>query len=216
MKKAVIIGSAAVLLLLAATAAFGLYWERKLQPIMDAPAARLTASPYRLASLPKTKALNLGYERVLVPESIEGKLVSAGSNVIMLKDEKAALPAICFMPPTNSRDPQLLALLDSVTRLTDVPVNSWFDFQKLLLAQKPASIWQLAMMGKRPSVARVTLLALKKLIYSGQTTVRLFENERVGVIVHNRENTTTITLANLRSGLSQEILIGESVKNVDE
>ena len=71
-------------------------------------------------------------------------------------------------------------------------------------------------LGYRQFRAKLALLALKQLQYSTETSVRIFENERVGVIICNGSSSIFVTLADLKSGLSQEVLIGETVKNVDE
>lgn len=157
----------------------------------------------------------MGYEQVVIPEAMRGELARYGnSNVIILTESHDRLCSVSFMPPTENTE--MLAIYSSLSRLTDDSPKSWFEFQKLLLAQQPVSIWQMPLLGKRQFSVKIELLALKRLVFFSASSVRLFEDKQVGVIICKEPSGTWVTLTDLKSGLSQIVLIGEAVKNLDE
>jgi hypothetical protein len=217
MKKALIISSVLGALFLVAVAGYGIYWQHKLEPILSSPAALLVPTRFEPVSVSKTKSLNLGYVRLSVPQSIDGQLeYFTDTNIIVLTNGEGISSRIAFMPPIHDRDAGSISLYKMVAQLTGTSADSRFEFQKCLATQRPVSVWQIFSLGIRQFRARAALLSLKRVVYSTATSVRLFDNERIGLIVQRDPNIHIVTLTDLKSGFSQEVLIPETFKNADE
>jgi hypothetical protein len=57
---------------------------------------------------------------------------------------------------------------------------------------------------------------LKTLSFGSTTSVSLFENKRIGMIVCRHPDFTSIEIYDLRNGFSQIVLVGPSVKDSNE
>jgi hypothetical protein len=191
------------------------YWQHKLQPIVSAPGVNLDVGAFAPVAVAKTRWLNLGYARVLVPESIGGELVHMASSNFICMGAGAAYP-ITFCPPRSSRDPEVVSFLHDTAAFSGEPVKSWFEFEKLEIAQKPFTVWMLPSLGRRKAAAKATLLMLKSLECSKTSSIQTFETDRSGIIIWRQPEFTRVLIGDFKSGISQEILIAPSVANADE
>ena len=103
-----------------------------------------------------------------------------------------------------------------ISDMRGAKVGSWYELEKLELAQKPFSIWQLILMGRKAAAANASLLMMKSTEYSDVTSVRVIENDHIGLIIRTRGTFTSVMVADLRSGVTQDILIAASVKDLDQ
>jgi hypothetical protein len=201
--------------LLVAAAGYVFYLDRKLEPIMNAPGIRLHADSFTPVDVAKKRRINLGYASFSIPESIRGDPVNIDSDGIVGIGQDAHYTLV-FYPPQNSHSADLGALLRETSALIGKPVKNEFELKKLELAQQPLSVWQLIGMGQHKAAARAALLLLKLIDVSNVRSVRILENDRLGLIIRNRADFTSVLITDLKSGISQGITIISLVKDPDE
>jgi hypothetical protein len=215
MRKGAVIGIAVACLMVGGTVAYVHGVQQKLKTAMSAPGITLDAGRFSPVSVPRTERVDLGYARVSVPGGMGGELVRVGSsNFVCLVAGNS--PILTFCPPADHRDADSSAILKAVSSLNGAPVGTWYEFQKLELAQRPLTIWRIAGLGRQRASACLSLLSLKAAECSDASAVRIFENERIGAVVWTRTKFTRVMVAGLKSGVSQDILIARSVGNADE
>jgi hypothetical protein len=201
----------ALCLLLIAAASYVFYLDRKLEPIMNSPGVQLNATRFTPINVAKKRRINLGYASFSIPESIRGDPVNLDSSGVVDIGQ-----TLVFWPPQSSQDAETASLLQRTSALMGESAKSWFELKKLILAQQPFSIWQLPSIGKRKAAARAVLLLLKSTEFSPAKSVRILENDRLGLIISSRAEFTIVLIADLKSGTWQNFTIISSVKDVDE
>ena len=215
MKKVILGFIAAVGLLVAGAACYIAYLGHKLSLVANAPGIALEVGRFIPTSVNGSRVLDLGYEIVSVPQSLKGDLVHyAGSNFVSLQVGNTSL--LTFGPPIDSREEDRASLLHQMERLTGASVPSWYELSKLELAQMRFTVWQIPSIGRRKAIAWTTLLMMKSLEYSRASSVREWEDGRVGLIVSNLPEFSVAMIADRRTGISQEVFMDRSVSNPDE
>jgi hypothetical protein len=207
--------SLALCLLLSAVVSYVFYLDHKLAPFMNAPGIHLQANSFTPVSVAKGRRINLGYASFSIPESIHGDPVNIDSDGIVGIGQHAHY-ALVFYPPQNSHSADLGPLLQETSALIGKPVKNEFELKMLELAQQPLSIWQLVGMGQRKAAACAALILLKSIDVSNVTSVRILESDRLGLIIRNRADFTSVSITDLKSGISQGIIITSLVKDPDE
>jgi hypothetical protein len=215
MRKVLIGAITVVALLFAAATGYIAYLGHKLALVENAPGIRLEVGRFVPTSVAEFRTLDLGYEHVSVPQSLKGGLVRfTGSNFISLQDGNTS--SLTFGPPIDSREKDRAVFLHQMESLTGASVSSWYELNKLELAQQPFTVWQIPRIGRRKAIAQMTLLTMKSVEYSRALLVREWEDDRVGLIVTDEHEFTVATIADRKTEISQEIFIDRSVKNPAE
>lgn len=192
--------------------AYTRYWENKYKPIADLPGVSLEAERFTPEKVAKTQSLNLGYAQISVPKVDGGELVRVSSSNFLCWGVSPTFP-ILFCPPRSGRDKDVESVFQSIAALDGHLPRNWFEFEKLELSQKPGTVWQLASLGKQKASVRLALLTLKSAECSTTSSVRIYENDHIGLIVWNRRDRIRVLIADIKSGISQEILIEHSIEN---
>jgi hypothetical protein len=199
-------------LLLVVAASYFFYLDRKLEPITNSPGVRLNATRFVPVDVAKKRKINLGYASFSIPESIRGDPFNIDSSGFV-----GIRPALVFCRPFSSRKGELAAYLREISSLAGEPIKNQFELEKLELAQQPFSVWQMLIIGKQKAAARAALLLLKSIDAGTATSVRILENDRLGLIVWSKAGERDqLMITDFKSGVSQGVLINSSTKNIDE
>jgi len=92
----------------------------------------------------------------------------------------------------------------------------WYDYQMLVLAQQPFSLWDIPRMGVKRAKLRLVLLASKLLEVGTASAVRVFERNGLGMLVFTYPDSTRVTITSLATGVFQNIRVDPAHASVDE
>jgi hypothetical protein len=211
-KRELIACSAAVCIAAGCVAAYVTYLQHLMKPIYGNWGIRLEPVPFVPTRVTATRKINLGYARLSIPASIKGDLVLlTPSGMVGVGPEPSW--SLLFVPPHGEGD--LAGVFRIASALSDRPVRNQFELKKLEMAQKPFSMWQIPIMGRRHASLSAMMLALKAAEYGNATYLRVFEDGRLGVILSDTNHSTAVFVEDLKSRIQQEIIVGPSVPNLD-
>jgi hypothetical protein len=194
---------------------YGLYLSRKLKPILSTPGIGIVAKRFAPVAVGKTREIDFGYARFALPDTVQGEPVNVDHSGFV----EIGFPfgdGILFCPPLSSSEPDTATFLRNSSALFGKPVRSWYDLKILEVAQAPIPFWRLPFLGKREAATYATLLAFKSLDVGSASAVSTFEDHGIGFILWKRNDRTRLLVADIISGVSQEILIPPTTSDLDE
>src|ERR1700678_2241034 len=132
MKRTAIAVPVIVCLLVACGFEYAHHLRQKFEPLQDTPGIALQARQFVPVEPGQTRSLNLGYERVLVPDVLRGEFFAVASkNFVCLG--KPGDYSLVFCPPTNDRNADRAALIHQINWVAGTSAKNWFEVSKLAL-----------------------------------------------------------------------------------
>jgi hypothetical protein len=191
-----------------------LYLDHKLKPLLADPAVRIVAGSYQLIPVPASRTIDVGYATFLLPVTVDGDPVRAGSSnfvVIVPKIAGSSLKtgSVTAFPPKFDQDEQGRRLWADYNKNFGGTVRNWFEWRTEVLAVRPFSAWEILRIGKREAVRRAILLAMKGQMFGRAKAVSVGESNGLSFIVAMMSEPAVVdlTVENLALGCGQEFWI---------
>jgi hypothetical protein len=210
-KRERLIGTTAVFIAVGCVVGYTAYLNRLMRVMLANPAIHLESSPFVAVNPGATRKINLGYSRISIPATISGDPVLLNPNG-MIGIGVAPSYSLVFAAP--HADNEISAILHSVSQFAHRPVETQFELRKMELAQQPFSAWQIPIMGGNHAKLGAMLLALKSMEFQMASSVRVYENGRLGVIILG-SRPVDVFIEDLKSRIVQNILVNVPAQGVD-
>jgi hypothetical protein len=210
-KRELFIGTTAVFVAVGCVVSYTAYLDHLMKVILAHPGIRLEADAFVPVKVSETRKINLGYARFSIPSTIRGDPVLVSPAGLIGIGPAPSYSLILAVPQPDS---QISAILHSVSQLSHRNVETRFELRKMELAQQPFSAWQIPVMGANNAKLGTMLLALKSMEFGTASSVRTYENGRLGVVISGGRP-ANVFIEDLRARIVQNILVNGPVSNVD-
>jgi hypothetical protein len=210
-KRELIIGTTAVFVAVGCVVGYTAYLDRLMKVILAHPGIRLEADAFVPVKVPETRKINLGYVRFSIPATIRGDPVLLSPTGLI---GIGSAPSYSLLIAVPQPDGEISAILHSVSQLSRRSVETRFELRKMELAQQPFSAWQIPIMGGNNAKLGTMLLALKSMEFGTASSVRIYENGRLGIFISGGRP-ANVFVEDLKARIVQNILVNGPVSNVD-
>lgn len=191
-----------------AVAGYAFYLHRSIEAVSKLPGANLQVVPWTPTSVQgKSRFLNLGYATMQLPDEISANPERIGQSLYVSVGSEKASVWTSFCAPLSDKSDEVQEFLQSAAELGASAATS-FELKKTALGSRPFTFGDAVVMGREAAARQATLLMLKSLLFPADSSgVRVFENQRLGIFIFEREGLGLLDIYEKRSRVAQTILV---------
>ncbi|MGD1032114.1 MAG: hypothetical protein ABSA05_13340 [Opitutaceae bacterium] len=218
MRSAIIAGLSIVVALALSAAGLGGYWHYKVAPLMARAELKVMPHAFVPVRVGEVRKFDLGYATFSLPSSVAGEFYDhAGKGIVSFGSAPKPPYLMNFFCPADGRSEPFRKFFGMVATASGNSPMNWYEYQKLVLTQRPLTLWDAIRQGLKGTRLGFVLLESKMLCVGSASDVRVFEKDGVGVLVFTYpQGDTRLMISSLAAGSFQGVWINPTHLRVDE